>query len=137
MTYEDETVDDLRDRLRRRGLPTSGTKGELLSRLEAADQGGDDGEAPPSGTPPRRGLRDVVDRIRREFADVTGLEPEATTGIERTTDGWAALIDVVELARVPRSTDVLATYEVTADAEGSVLSFDRVHRYRRSEAGQS
>ena len=110
MTHEDETVDD---------------------RSE------DDGEASASEHPPRRGLRDVVDRIRSEFTDVTGLEPEATTGLKRTTDGWAALIDVVELARVPRSTDVLATYEVTTDEDGSLRSFDRVHRYRRSEAGSA
>lgn len=136
MTYEDETVDELRDRLRSRDLPVSGTRGELVSRLEAADRE-DDGEASTSDSPPRRRLRDVVERLRSEFADVTGLEPEATTGMERTADGWAALIDVVELARIPRSTDVLATYEVQSDEDGSLLSFDRVHRYRRSEAGSS
>lgn len=36
-SYEDSTVDDLREQARKRDLPTSGTKPELVARLKSAD----------------------------------------------------------------------------------------------------
>ena len=76
----------------------------------------------------------LVAGLRAEFLEVTGLEVERVTGLERVDDGWRARLDVVELSRVPRSTDVLGVYEVTTDTGGGLTSFDRTHRYRRSEA---
>lgn len=79
-------------------------------------------------------MRDVLRRIQDELHEVTGLTVERTSGLDRHDTGWQARVEVVEVARIPPSTDVLATYEVQADADGSVTSFDRVQRYRRSEA---
>jgi hypothetical protein len=45
VTYEDKTRDELRDELKRRDLPVSGSKSELVERLEEADQ--EDGEQEP------------------------------------------------------------------------------------------
>jgi hypothetical protein len=132
MAYEDETADELRGRLRERDLMVSGSKEDLIARLQEADARGSSPAGGRDGTP---GLGEVVDRIRREFAEITGLEPERTTGLETTEDGWRARIDVVEVSRVPRATDVLGVYEVLTDADGALRSFDRTHRYRRSEAG--
>lgn len=43
MAHEDKNVDELRDELRRRDLPTSGSKGDLVDRLDEHDsaQAGD------------------------------------------------------------------------------------------------
>jgi hypothetical protein len=38
LSYDDQTKDELQDELRERGLKVSGTKGELIERLEEHDQ---------------------------------------------------------------------------------------------------
>lgn len=138
-TREEQTVEELRDELRARDLKVSGTKDELLDRLdeadEAGDDGGDGGGGPPDGrtTSDRSRLATVVARIGQDLGAVTGLAVERVTGLARADDGWHAEVDVVEVSRVPPSTDVLATYAVTTDADGELLGFERVRRFRRSE----
>lgn len=138
---EDLTVDELRDELRERDLKVSGTKEELIARLEDAQDGdggdadGSGGDQPPSG---RSGptLREVSEQVRDDLSEVLDLDVERVTGLARDGDGWRAQVDVVEVSRVPPSTDVLATYEVTADGDGNLASFERVERFRRSEGSQ-
>lgn len=135
--HEELTVDELRDELRERDLKVSGTKEELIDRLE--DHESDEGETADAaassngGGGATGGLREIVGRIRGELGEVLGLDVERVTGLGRDDEGWRARADVVEVSRIPPSTDVLATYEVTTDADGSVLSFERVRRFRRSE----
>lgn len=89
--------------------------------------------------PPRRrsaGRGSSMARAAREaVVDLTGRTPEAVTGLERTEDGWVVELDVLELERVPRTTDVLATYRVTLDDDGELEGCRRVHRYLRGSAG--
>lgn len=125
--HHDLTVDELRDQLRERGLKVSGSKDELVERLADHDRVEPTSRAATT-------LRDVVARVTDDFHEITGLAPERTSGMTRTDDGWRALVDVVEVSRIPRATDVMATYEVTADAEGALVAFDRLRRFRRSEA---
>ena len=56
------------------------------------------------------------------------------SGISRTPNGWTVTLEVVELRRIPESTDVLATYEVELDGDGRYLGFSRGRRYSRSQA---
>lgn len=125
---EDRTIDELREELRARGLKVSGSKEELVTRLrgDEPERRGDTGTA---------SMRDALARIRQDLHDVTGLQVERASGLDRDNGGWRAQIEVVEVSRIPPSTDVLAVYEVNADGDGAVTSFERVQRYRRSEAG--
>jgi hypothetical protein len=43
---------------------------------------------------------------------------------------------VLELRRVPNTTDVLATYEATMDSDGELAGYRRLHRYVRGAAGE-
>lgn len=126
--YDERTVDELRDELRDRDLKVSGAKDELVQRLEEHDA---DPDQPSSSRP---GMREVIARIRDELAEVTGLAVERASGLTRDDSGWTAQVEVVEMSRVPPTTDVLATYRVRADDDGGVAGFERVHRYRRSDA---
>lgn len=129
--YEDRTVEELRDDLRERDLRVSGSKEELIARLQEDDV--DAARDAPSSAP--AGMRDALARIRRDLREVTGLQVERASGLNRDNGGWRALVEVVEVSRIPPSTDVLAVYEVNADSDGAVTSFERIQRYRRSEAG--
>src|SRR5215208_5204338 len=66
---------------------------------------------------------------RREIAELMGRNPEAVSGVERDDEGWLVTIEFVELERIPQSTDVMATYEVSLDERGELTGYRRTKRY--------
>jgi hypothetical protein len=68
-----------------------------------------------------------------QLAELTGQKVEGLSGIHRIDDGWVAYAEVLELRRVPETSDVLATYEVELDDDGSVTGYRRVKRYTRAQ----
>jgi Gas vesicle synthesis protein GvpO len=81
--------------------------------------------------PPPAGL-EIVSRARRQLAELTGRSTEGVLGFEQTDDGWRVTVEVVELPRIPSSTDVLAAYDVLVDESGNVRKWHRAGRYIRS-----
>ena len=77
------------------------------------------------------GIRALSEHILAEVADLVGCPAEGITGARRNDEGWVVTVEVLEVARVPETTDVLATYEVHTDARGSVVEFRRQRRYAR------
>jgi len=67
----------------------------------------------------------------REIAALTAKQPEGVTGVERTEDGWTVGIELVEDQRIPSSSDILATYEITIGPDGEMQSYRRIKRYAR------
>lgn len=65
-----------------------------------------------------------------------GRPVEGVLGVERAEDNWQVLVQVVELARIPSSTDLLGAYEVTVGGEGEILGFRRSRRYYRNQADE-
>jgi hypothetical protein len=93
----------------------------------------DDGRAELEGGTPEE-TSDVVGRAREQLRALRGEEPESLSSLERTPSGWVATFEVVELARVPDSTDVMASYEVVLDDRKNVVRYARLRRYYRSQA---
>ena len=73
-------------------------------------------------------------RAVEQLATLSGRAAEAVTGLERTGDGWRVRVEVLELERIPHTTDVLAEYAVDLDGDGDLTSYRRV---RRSTRGSS
>jgi Gas vesicle synthesis protein GvpO len=68
------------------------------------------------------------------IVELTGKQPEGVSGVNRSDGGgWSVSVDVVELARIPTSTDLLATYEVCLDGDGSLVDMERTRRYSRNQ----
>ena len=76
----------------------------------------------------------IVARAKEQLRELRGMDAESVSSIRRTQDGWRVGLDVVEIRRVPESTDVLGTYEVDLDEDGELITFERTARYYRSEA---
>jgi Gas vesicle synthesis protein GvpO len=74
-------------------------------------------------------------RAARQVLELTGHEPENVVSIERDPDGWQVGVEVLELHRVPETTDVLAVYDVTLDDHGELIRCQRGQRYIRASAG--
>lgn len=71
-----------------------------------------------------------------QLGQLAGKEVEGVTGVERTDDGWTVQVEVLELRRIPSTTDVLAVYEVTLDEDGDLEGYQRQQRYVRGVAGE-
>jgi hypothetical protein len=71
----------------------------------------------------------------RHVAQLTGRELEGVTSLERNDDGtWQVGVEVLELPRIPDTTDILALYTAELDEDGELLSYQRIRRYRRCES---
>jgi hypothetical protein len=65
--------------------------------------------------------------------ELTGYKPEAVTGLEWDGDLWQVRVDVLELARVPNSTDMIGEYLVSLDEEGTLRGYKRISRFQRGK----
>ncbi len=81
--------------------------------------------------------RQAVGRVRADFPELLGRPVEAVLGVERDEDsGWTVTVQIVELSRIPNSTDILGAYDVTLDRDGEMLGYRRRRRYNRSQADE-
>ena len=78
-------------------------------------------------------MTEVAERAKRQLAEVTGFKPVAAVGSYRDAKGWHVSVDMLEMARLPDSTDLLGTYVVELDEEGSMLKFEKKRSRLRGE----
>ncbi|MFG2530345.1 gas vesicle protein [Streptomyces sp. NPDC048516] len=78
----------------------------------------------------------VARRAAEMLQSLISQRVEGVSAVRRTDDGWCVEVDVLELARIPDTTSLLATYDVRLDDEGELLEYYRTHRYRRGAADQ-
>ena len=76
---------------------------------------------------------DVARRAVEQVSALTGRRVEGVLGMKKNgNNGWEVVVEVLELERIPDSTDVLASYEVSVDKSGELREYKRVRRYARS-----
>jgi hypothetical protein len=76
----------------------------------------------------------VLRHARTQLAELTGMAPESVSSFEQTEDGWTLEVEVLEIARVPDTMSLLASYRVELDPEGELTGYRRVRRYERGRA---
>jgi hypothetical protein len=86
-----------------------------------------------NGTNGKVGATRIVRRAVEQVRELTGRPVEGVLGLERVDDGWVVTLEVVELRRVPDSTDVLGSYAVGVDTRGELQEYRRTRRYYRSQ----
>jgi gas vesicle protein GvpO len=89
-----------------------------------------------SGENNPRSPREIAIGAVEQAQQLIGRPIESITGIEKDGDAWTVTVEVLELERVPTTTDVLGKYEVTVDANGDLTGAQRTRRYPRAEAGE-
>jgi hypothetical protein len=81
--------------------------------------------------------REAIERVRDEFPELLGHQIESVLGLEPDENsGWTVTVQVLELARIPHSTDVLGSYAVTLDKDGELTGCRRQRRYYRNQADE-
>ena len=75
---------------------------------------------------------DAARRAVQQLAVLTGRPVEGVLGLRRSDDGWEVSVELVEMRRIPETSDVLATYDVVLDSGGGLREYRRTRRYVRS-----
>ncbi|MFE5914384.1 gas vesicle protein [Streptomyces wedmorensis] len=91
-------------------------------------------KTPARKAPARRGATGAAAAMRaavEQLAELLGRAPESVSSLRPSEDGWEAQVEVLELERIPDTTSILASYKVTIDAEGELISYERTRRYSR------
>ncbi|MFD0318291.1 gas vesicle protein GvpO [Streptomyces flavalbus] len=76
----------------------------------------------------------VLRHARAQLAELTGMSAETVSSFEQTEDGWSLEVEVLELARVPDTMSLMASYQVDLDPEGQLTGYRRLRRYERGRA---
>lgn len=76
----------------------------------------------------------VARHAREQMRELTGQPVEGVLAVQRAEGGgWEVTVQVLELQRVPNSTDVLGAYVLTLDESGEVSEYRRTRRYYRNQ----
>ncbi|MFC4329587.1 gas vesicle protein [Streptomyces andamanensis] len=105
-------------------------KPQRTQKSQQSGSGHHEGHQAPARPRPMEVLREA----RAQFGELTGLAPESVTSFERTGDGWSLELEVLELARVPDTMSLMASYEVALDPEGQLTGYRRLSRYERGRS---
>lgn len=81
----------------------------------------------------RLSAKELTDAAVATVTDLTGFEPESVAGLQWDGDSWLVTVDVLELARIPNTTDLLASYVVQLDDSGALLGYKRARRFVRGQ----
>jgi len=79
-------------------------------------------------------MTELAERARQQLAQVTGFKPVAVVGSFKDAEGWHVSVDMLEMTRLPESTDVLGTYLVLMDEEGDMVKFEKKRTRLRAES---
>ena len=79
---------------------------------------------------------DAAGEAGHQIEALVRMKVDGVSAVKRSEAGWDVTVNVVELTRIPNSTDVLAAYHVCLDAEGNLMSYSRGARYTRDQVGQ-
>jgi hypothetical protein len=76
---------------------------------------------------------EVVKKAQEEFVRLGKTPANGITGLSKTEEGWAILLEALERKAIPDTMDVLGLYELRLDNEGNLLSLDRKKLRKRGE----
>ena len=83
------------------------------------------------------GMAQIARRAAEQVGALTGRPVEGVLGLRRADEGWEVTLEVLELRRVPQTTDVLASYDVSLDPGGELVEYRRTRRYTRNQVEES
>lgn len=70
--------------------------------------------------------KELIDKAKKQLADLTGFTSPAGVGLRKEKEGWVTTIEIVEKRAIPEGMDILGTYEIHLDAKGDLLGYEKV-----------
>jgi len=84
-------------------------------------------------TNPHMSMLMLAEQAKNQLAELTKLKPVTVKGAIRDEKGWHVVVDMLEMSRLPTSTDILGEYQMLLDDDGNLLSFERKRTYLRGQ----
>ncbi len=78
----------------------------------------------------------LAERAKEQLAQLTGFSSVAAVGGFSDDEGWHIVVDMLEMTRIPESTDIIGTYVVSLDQEGNMVKFEKKRARLRGESYQ-
>jgi hypothetical protein len=78
-------------------------------------------------------MTELIARTKKQMEDITGLAPETVSRLDRAEGGWNVGIDMLEHRSIPRTYDLLASFEVSLDENGNIQTWHRTGRFVRCQ----
>jgi hypothetical protein len=78
-------------------------------------------------------LSSLVDNTKVQMAAITGLQFDTVSQFDQIDEGWTLMIDMLEHRSIPRTQDMLASFEVTLNKSGQVARWRRTGRFKRGQ----
>ena len=75
----------------------------------------------------------VIEKARKEFIGLGKRPADGVTGLSKTKEGWAIMLEALERKAIPDTMDVLGLYELRMDDDGHLLGLDRKKLRKRGE----
>jgi len=80
---------------------------------------------------------EVVEKAQQEFVRLGKTPADGVTGLSKTEEGWAVLIEAIERKAIPDTMDILGLYELHLDNEGNLLDLARKKLRKRGETNEA
>ncbi len=77
---------------------------------------------------------EIVEQAKHMVEALTGLTTDTVSSLTHEGDAWHVDLELVEMRRIPDSTDMLATYEMAIGDDGRLIRYQRSRRYLRGQA---
>jgi hypothetical protein len=117
------------------GSSRSGSSGSSSKSSSSGSSGSSSSRRSNGRSKSDRSAREVVGEAIKQVHQLIGKPIESVTGMEKDGSDWTVTLEVLELSRIPSTTDVLGSYEVTMDKDGELTGVQRTRRYPRAESG--
>ena len=75
--------------------------------------------------------KDILEKAKKELADLTGFKSPSAVGFKKEGNDWIATIEVIEKESIPDGMDILGTYEVRVDQNGNIIRYERTDLRKR------
>ena len=79
---------------------------------------------------------DAARRAMEQLEELTGEEAVSVSALGKTDDGWRLRVEIVEVEKVPPTTNVMGSYEVELDEDGELIGYELVRRYHRGQVDE-
>ncbi|WP_310619230.1 gas vesicle protein GvpO [Flexibacterium corallicola] len=77
----------------------------------------------------------LIAGAKLQLKELTGYPVDSIAEFKQIEGGWSLTSTVIELERIPSSTDVLAEYLIDLDPNGDIISYRRGRRFYRGDVG--
>ena len=79
-------------------------------------------------------LADLVEGTKRQMTSIiTGMQYDTISQFDPAENGWTMVIDMLEHRSIPRTQDLLSSFEVVLDHTGRVTRWRRTSRFTRGQ----